>query len=156
MPHSTRNRLVTFALLVSLAALSATAIADDAAPPAAATVIVDGGAPPGPDAQPLPHEALPSIDQPGAVLQAVTEAKSHGGYIAMGAIALYVLAAWTMKMAGHVGWLAQGRRLAIITGAVGILGALVDHFGGAADSQTVLAAAATALGKFLLPIHPTA
>lgn len=159
MHHASRLKLAAFATIVAIASLTAVATADTSGATPAAAEVRDAGPPdagPGPDAQPLPHEQLPSVDQPGAVLQAVTEAKSHGGYIAMGMIVLYVLGSWLVRSAGNVGWLAQGRRLVLITSAVGVIGALVDHFAGSADWQTVVAAVGTGIGKFLVPLHQTA
>jgi hypothetical protein len=148
-----------FALLSLFAAcLAAPLVAHaDGAPAPAPAVQVDAGAEGGiatsPNAvTPAPD---PTADLSGTV-KAVTAAREHAGYIGAAVLVLYILGAFTIRMSGHVGWFAQGRRLAIVTGVVGVVGALSDHFLKAADWQTVAAAAWSAIGIYLVPLHPNA
>lgn len=146
------RRITLSALAIVALATAAPSVVQADTPDAVAVAAVDAGAPP--DAAPMPHEQLPTIDHPGAVVAAVVDAQDHGGLLSAILVGLFVLGTTLMRAAEHVGWLAQGRRLAAITGATAIVGAVIDKLAQGTAWGGVVQVVVTALALFLVPSAP--
>jgi hypothetical protein len=140
------------------------AFADDAAPPPAAAQL-DAGAPaiavekpagiatsPGAD---VTHDQVADpLQHPAQVLGQLEAEKDRSGWFALAILVLYIVAAVIMRLAGHVGWFAKGRRLALLTGGAGLLGSCVDKIAAGGTTQAVMTALAVGVALLVVPLHP--
>jgi hypothetical protein len=157
MTHYARKLAILALLSVFLALpVAGAAFADDGG---TAIGAVDAGA--GAASAPTgiatsPHESVPSIDDPGAVIQALKDAKGHAGLIAVIALAVFLLAGAAIKASGHVGWLATGRRLAAITAVSGFAAAVFDQGMTGASWSTLAGPLVAAVALVLHPVAASA
>lgn len=103
-------------------------------------------------ATPAAHESLPPIEHTGDVLQAIKGARNDGGIVAAAMVVLFIAGSTILRMLGSTAWITRGKRLVMITSALGIVAAIVDVLIGGASWETVAVAVAAAVGKIASPV----